>query len=54
MQMFGHVLVAILQDIAFGELDHQLLHRIHAEPVIVQVAQQEPLAKWRAATLIAM
>jgi hypothetical protein len=54
MQMFGHVLVAILQDIAFGELDHQLLYRIHAEPVIVQVMQQFAVGKWRAATLIAI
>jgi hypothetical protein len=27
MQMFGHVVVAILQYVAFGEFDHQLLHR---------------------------
>ncbi len=40
VQIFGHVLVAILQDIAFGQLDHQLLYRVHAEPVIMQVMQQ--------------
>ncbi len=45
MQMFGHVLVAILQDIAFGEFNHQLLYRIDAKPVIVQVMQQQTVGK---------
>ncbi len=45
MQMFGHVLVAILQDIAFGEFNHQLLYRIDAKPVIVQVMQQQTVGE---------
>jgi hypothetical protein len=40
MQMFGHVVVAILQDVAFGEFNHQLLYRMGAEPVVMQIAQQ--------------
>ncbi len=39
------MLVAILQDIAFGQLDHQLLYRVHAEPVIMQVMQQEAVGE---------
>ena len=40
MKMLGHMVVAILKYVAFGELHHQLLYRMGAEPVVMQIAQQ--------------
>lgn len=45
MQVLCHVMIAFTQDIAFGQLDHQLLYRISAEPIGVQIAQQLAVAE---------
>lgn len=54
MKMLGHMVVAILQDVTLGELNDQLLNGMGAKPVVMQIVQQPPLAKWRAATLMLM
>lgn len=45
MQVLRHVMIAFTQDITFGQLDHQLLYRISAEPIGVQIAQQLAVAE---------
>jgi hypothetical protein len=45
MQMFRHVVIAILQYVPLGEFDHQLLHRVGAEPEFMQIAQQFAVGK---------
>ena len=40
MEMFGHMVIAILEHVAFGEFNHQLLYRMGAKPVVMQIAQQ--------------
>lgn len=45
MQMFRHVVIAVLKHVPLGEFNHQLLHRVGAEPEFMQIAQQFTLGK---------
>ena len=45
MKMLGHMVVAILQYVTFGELNDQLLYGMGAKPVVMQIAQQLAVGK---------